>query len=111
MSFFITFGLFVVFYAGGDNLFQLVLGNEEALDRKQTCDADNADDVAHRIGVLDDNVSCDSKGENLDGVRRGKIDKHAHELKSDYNRQNMMKDMCRIGEISLDGEHTDYLLN
>ena len=83
-------------YAGGDNLFQIILGNKKSLDCKQTCDADNADDVADCIGVVNDNVSCDGKGKNLQCVCRSKVDKHTYKLKTDYDGKYVVKQVSGV---------------
>ena len=87
--FFIWF-LFVVLAVSGDILLKILLGNKESSDRKQTCYADYAYDVADCVGVVDDNVSCDCKDKNLEGVCRSKVDKHAHKLKSDYDGKHVV---------------------
>ena len=94
----------MMLYAGGDNLLKIFLGNKEFLYCKQTCNADYAHDVADSIGVVDNNVSCYGKNKNLDRVCRCKIDKHAYELKSDYDSKHVVQEVRRVGKVAGGGE-------
>ena len=70
---FLLLFLVVVLHACRDNLLHILLWNKESLDCEKTCDADNANDVAYCIGVIDDNVSCDCEYKDLEGVCGGQV--------------------------------------
>jgi hypothetical protein len=91
-------------------LLQVFLGNKKSSDCKQTCDTYNAYDSADRVGMVDDNVSGNSKYENLKDVRGSKVNKHAYKLKADYDSEYVVQEMCRVVKITVDGEDMIYLL-
>ena len=97
-------------YIAGEALLKIFLGNKELLDCEEGGDANNAYDVADPVGVIDNNVSCDSEGKNLEGVRRSKVDKHAYELKTDYDGEYVVQEVCRIVKITLYSEDLEYLM-
>ena len=104
------FILLFVLHIAGEALLKIFLGDKELSNCEECGDADDANDVAYCVGMIDDNVSCDSEGKNLEGVRRSKVDKHAYELKSDYDGEYVVQEMCRVVKITLDGEDLIYLL-
>ena len=91
-------------HIAGEALLQIFLGDKELSDCEEGGDADDAHDVAYCVGMIDDDVSCDSKGENLEGVRRSEVDQHAYELKTDYDGQHVVQEVSRIVEITLYGK-------
>ena len=97
-------------HIAGEALLKIFLGDKELSDCEEGGDADNAYDVADPVCVIDNNVSCDSEGKNLEGVCRSKVDKHAYELKTDNDGEYVVKEVCGIVEITLDGEDMIYLL-
>ena len=102
--------VFFVLYIAGEALLKIFLRNKELLDCEEGGDANNAYDVADPVGVVDNNVSCDSEGKNLKGVRGSKVDKHAYELKADYDGEYVVKEVRGIVKVTLYGKDLEYLL-
>ena len=102
--------LLLVLHIAGEALPKIFLRDKEFLDCEECGDTNNANDIADPVGVIDNNVSCDSEGKNLEGVRRSKVDQHAYELKADYDGEYVVQEMCGVVKITVDGEDMIYLL-
>ena len=91
-------------------LLKVFLGNKELLNCEEGGDTDNAGDIADCVGVVEDNVSCDSKDKHLEGVCGCKVYKHAYELKTDYDGEHVVQEVCGIVKVTLYGKDLEYLL-
>ena len=100
----------LLFNIAGEALLKVFLGNKELSDCEEGGDTDDAYDITYCIGVVDDNVSCDSEGKNLEGVCRSKVDKHAYELKANYDGEYVVQEVCGIVKVTLYGKDLEYLL-
>ena len=89
----------LVLKVAGDNLLQILSGDKESSDCEQACDTYNAYDGAYGIGMVDDNVSGNSKDKHLQNVCGSKVNKHAYKLKTDYNTEYALKEVLGVGKM------------
>ena len=110
MSFLLISNFKLLLNIAGEALLKIFLGDKELSDCEECGDTNNAYDVADPVGVVDNNVSCDSEGKNLEGVRGSKVDQHAYELKSDYDGEYVVQEVCGVVKVTLYGKDLEYLL-